>query len=129
MARTYTISGSHITIGGDPFEEGRDDFIELDLAQEDGSAIEGAAITAIAATLRSLDTDALVNRPANQDVLNTNGGTVTGGTFRLDLSPADLASVGTRVLQQRQLTLQVTHSGGKRLPLVVDFVLRTARDA
>lgn len=128
MARTYTISGSLITIGGDPFEEGRDDFIELDLVDEDAAAITDVAVTAITATLRSLDAGTLVNGRDDQDVHNDNGGSLSSGTFRLDLIAADLAAVGSRTLQQRELTLLVTHSGGKQLPLVVRFELRCYTD-
>jgi hypothetical protein len=128
MARTPTITGSLITLSGDPFEEGRDDYIELDLLDEAGDAISGAAITAITATLRSLDAGTVINSRDAQSVLNTNGGTVTGGTFRLDLSPADMAAVGTRQRQRRELTLLVTHSGGTVLPLVVNFTLRAFAD-
>jgi hypothetical protein len=129
MARTATITGSLITLEGDPFEEGKDDFIEIDLLQANGEAIEDVAVTEITATLRSLDTAAVVNSRDAQDVLGANGGTLTDGTFRLDLSgDGDLEAVGSREMQARELTLLVTHSGGKVLPLVARFLVRAFAD-
>lgn len=128
MARTATIAGSHVTITGDPFEEGRDDYLELDLVDEDAAVLDGSAIEGIAATLRSRDTGAIVNDRDAQSVHNANGGAVTAGTFRLDLSAADLAAVGSKTTQKRELTLLVTHSGGKTLPIVVRFDLLATVD-
>lgn len=130
MARTATISGSLVTLTGDPFEEGKDDFIEIDLVDEEAEAIEDVAVTAITATLRSLDTGEDINDRDAQDVRGVNGGTLTDGTFRLELSgDGDLAAdSGPRTLQKRELTLLVTHSAGKVLPLVVRFELRAFAD-
>lgn len=133
MARTYTISGSLITISGDPFEEGKDDFIELDLVDENGDAISDAAVSAITATLRSRLTGSVINSRDGQDVLDANDGTLTSGTFKLELGGttdlvADGASAGARTLQPRELTVLVAHSGGKQVPLVVRFPLRVFDD-
>lgn len=133
MARTYTISGSLITIAGDPFEEGKDDFIEFDLVDTAGTAISDAAVTAITATLRSRLTGAVINSRDDQNVKGANGGTLASGTFTLTLGGAtdlvaDGASVGARTLQPRELTVLVTHSGGKQVPLVVRFSLRVFDD-
>lgn len=130
MARSYTISGSLITIEGDPFDEGKDDFLEVDLVDEVGEPIDEEAVSAITVALRSLDTGAAINdRDGEQDVLNENGGTLAGATLRLDLSgDGDLVSEGTYTMQRRELTLLVTHSDGKRLSIVVRFTLRAYAD-
>lgn len=129
MARTYTISGALVTVSGDPFDEGKDDFLEFDLVDEDGAAVVAAAVNAIAATLRSSDAGTVINSRNAQSVLNTNGGTLTNGTFRLDLSgDGDLVAVGTKEFQRRELTLLVTHSTDKVIPIVVRFTLRAFAD-
>ncbi len=129
MARTYTISGSLVTVGGDPpFDEGKDDWIELDLVDDACDPIADIAVESITATLRS-DTDVIINDRDEQDVLNVNDGTLLNGTFRLDLSgDADLVAIGKRPLQNRELTLIVTHSTDKVLPIVVRFKLRAFVD-
>lgn len=128
MARTYTISGSLVTVHGDPFDEGKDDYLEYDLVDEDDVPIEDAAVVSITATLRS-DKGAIINDRDGQDVLNVNGGTLTDGTFRLDLSgDADLVAVGARPLQKRELSLIVTHSTDKVLPVVTRFNVRAFVD-
>ena len=129
MARTYTISGSLVTVGGDPFDEGRDDFLEFDLQDEAGDAIADASVVSVTATLRSLDTGALINDRDAQDVLGVNGGDITDGTFRLDLTgTGDMVAIGPRALQRRELTLLVTHDTDKVFPLVVRFLFRPFAD-
>ena len=62
-------------------------------------------------------------------LVELHGGTLTSGTFRLDLSgDADLVSVGRKELQRRELTLIVTHSTDKVLPIVTRFPLRAFAD-
>ena len=129
MAREYSIIGSVVTVTGDPFEEGKDDFLEFDLIDENEEAIEDAAVSAVTATHRSLDTGAIVNGRDSQDVKDANGGSLTDGTFRLDLTgDGDLLSVGSRLIQSRELTIGVTHSAGKYMPIVARFEVRTHRD-
>ena len=77
-----------------------------------GAAINGAAITAILATLRAHGGD-VINSRTDQNVLNANGGSLTGGgAFTLDLAAADTVAVGATPLQLRMLTLEVTFTSG-----------------
>lgn len=132
MARTYTQSGSLIIVDGDPFDEGRDDFLEFDLVDTAGTAISDGAVTAISATLRNKPYAGLggvINARQGQSVLGANGGTLTSGTFKLLLGGlTDLVAVGGLDMQLRELTLMVTHSGGKTLPLIVRFLVRPHAD-
>jgi hypothetical protein len=129
MARTYSISGSLITVNGDPFDEGKDDFLEFDLEDAACEPIAAAAVVSITATLRSPDTGDIIGARDEQDVKDTNGGTVSDGVFRLDLSGnADLIAAGTRTMQARELTLIVTHSVNKVIPIIVRFELRCFTD-
>jgi hypothetical protein len=129
MARTYTISGSLVTVNGDPFDELKDDFLEFDLVDDNCDPIADASVVSITATLRSLDGGSIINGRNAQDVLGVNGGTLTSGTFRLELSgDADLVSVGRKEMQRRELTLIVTHSTDKVLPVVCRFPLRAFAD-
>jgi hypothetical protein len=132
MSRSVTLSGSRLTFSGAPFEEGQDDFIAVDLRDAACEPLVDEAVSAITATLRSVDADTIINGRDHQDVLNANGGTLTDGTFRLDLSGAgDLVSVTDgrrrREYQTRLLTIAVTHTGGT-LPIKGQFLLRADRD-
>jgi hypothetical protein len=129
MARTYTISGSLVTVAGDPFDEGKDDFLEFDLQDEEGVPLVDNAVLAITATLRSLEPDTVINDREDQDVFGVNGGALSGGTFRLDLSgDGDMVAVGARTRQQRELTILIAHSVDKVLPIVTRFELRAFAD-
>ncbi len=135
MARTYAISGSLVTVAGDPFEEGRDDYLEFDLVDDACDPIADVSVESIVATLRTkpkkgLHGDGIVINDRNrQDVFDLNGGALTDGTFRMNLSGnGDLVSVGPEELQNRELTIVVTHSTDKVLPIVVRFVLRAFTD-
>lgn len=131
MARTYRQSGSLIIVEGDPFDEGRDDFLEFDLVDEDGEPI--TTVSAITATLRTkpyTGLGAVINSRQGQDVNGANGGLLTAGTFRLALGGlTDLVAVGGLDMQARELTLMVTHSSpAKTLPLIVRFLVRPHAD-
>lgn len=132
MARTYTISGALITVGGDPFEEGRDDFLEFDLVDEDGDAIADASVDTITATLRTkphTGLGSIINGREGQSVKAGNGGSLSSGTFRLSLSgSADLVAVGSLDMQARELTIMVTLTDGKQIPTIVHFLLRPHQD-
>ena len=85
------------------------------LATVAGVAIDSGAVSAITATLRDVQTDAVINSRDALSVLNANGGTLSaGGAFALILTPADnIAATGnTRTLQARRLTLEVTYADG-----------------
>ena len=135
MARTYTISGSLVTITGDPFDEGKDDYLEYDLVDENEDPILANAVVAIVATLRNLDDasictiGSIINGREIQNVFNQNGGTLTDGTFRLDLTGgSDLAAFGSHTNQRRELTILFTHSVDKTIPIVTRFTVRTFAD-
>lgn len=95
-----------------------------------GVAIDSGAISAITATLRDVQTDAIVNSRDAQSVLNANGGALsTGGAFALILTPADTiqATGNTRTLQARRLTLEVTYDSGV-ITHEVTFYVRALAD-
>lgn len=94
-----------------------------------GAAISSASVSAITATLRDVETGAIVNNRDAQNVLNANGGTLAvGGVFTLILSAADTAQSSTgRTLQARRLTLAVTYDDGT-LTHEVTFYVRALAD-
>jgi hypothetical protein len=95
-----------------------------------GADISDTAISAIAATLRDVASNQIINSRTSQDVLNTNGGTLaTGGGFTLLLTgAADNVSIrGAGSNQVRRLTLAVTYATGT-LTTEFTYVLRDLAD-
>lgn len=95
--------------------EGSTALYSCTLTDTAGTAISSGAVSAITATLRDVQTDAVINSRDAQSVLNANGGTLaSGGAFSLVLSATDniQAAGNTRALQARRLTLEVTYDDG-----------------
>lgn len=125
------------SIGGrivleDVFTEGSTgQYIEVDLVDPStGDAIDTGAIEAATATLRSLQTGAVLLAATSVMPGGSSRGSFPGaaGRLRVSFTAADLASSGSREFQLRELTLLITHSGGKVFPCVVQFPLRNSRD-
>jgi len=124
-------SSGGVTAIPDVLTEGTDgQFIAVTLADPaTDETIDTTAITAILATLRSLDTEEALF----EDVSVFPGGE-SRGSYSVDdeivvtFTATDMASKGTREMQRRLLTLEVTHSGGKVFNCAVEFGLRNLRD-
>lgn len=107
-------------------------YVEVDLADGAGAAIETGAITAVTGTLRSLDTgEVLFGGATPADLLAAPARATypgTAGRVRVTFTDADMASKGTRHMQRRELTLTVTHSGGSVFNCAVRFQVRALAD-
>lgn len=92
----------------------------------DGTPIVSGAVTALTATLRDIASGIILNSREDQDVLNTNGGTLgLAGAFSLTLTPDDLAMLSDGwAVQQRRLVLTVTYDVGT----LVHEVIFSVRD-
>ena len=110
--------------------EGSTALYSCTLTDTAGTAISSGAVSAIDATLRDVQTDAIINSRDAQSVLNVNGGTLaSGGAFSLVLSALDniQAASNTRTLQARRLTLEVTYTDGA-LTHEVTYYVRALAD-
>lgn len=93
-----------------------------------GATIVSSAVSAIAATLRDVPSGKVINGRLDQNVLNTNGGTLGASGFTLVLSSTDNAAVaGSGVNQVRRLTLKVTYTSGV-LTMEYPYVVRALED-
>lgn len=84
-------------------------------AGPDAEQLDSAAILSLTATLVDVSTNEIINGRNEQDVLNTNGGTLTSeGVFTLRLSGPDDNLVITERrsvrLEQHRLTLMATYN-------------------
>lgn len=128
-----TVSGGRIVLD-EVFTEGvSDQYIEVDLVDPaSGTAISTGAISAITGVLRSLDTEAVVfGSPSAANLLAAPARASypgTAGRVRVTFTAADMAAQGSRELQTRELTLQITHSGGKTFVCAIEFRVRNLRD-
>ena len=115
--------GTLVTLD-DVLTEGADgQYVEVDLTDPaTGSAINTGSIVSITGTLTSLDTGAAVFSAAN---LSTGRSSYPGtaGRVRITFTPADMAAVGTRERQRRELTLVIVHSSTKVFHCAVRFGL------
>jgi hypothetical protein len=122
-----TTVGTVVTLD-DVFTEGSDgQFVEVDLTDGAAAAISTAAIVAIEGTLRSLDTEEVIFGPVSMASRQSYPG--TAGRVRITFTAADMVSKGSRELQTRMLTLEVTHSTDKVFNCAVVFGLCNLRDA
>jgi hypothetical protein len=124
-----TTVGSTVTLD-DVFTEGSDgQYVEVDLVDAAGEEIATGAIVGITGTLRSLDTEEVIfggDPPISMASRQSYPG--DPGVVRITFTAADMVSKGTRELQTRELTLAVTHSGGKVFNCAVRFQLGNMRD-
>lgn len=124
-----TTVGTVVTLD-DVFTEGSDgQFVEVDLVDGAGVAISTGAIVGITGTLRSLDTEEVLFEEA--DLLEAPARATypgTAGRVRVTFTAADMVSKGSRELQTRMLTLEVTHSTDKVFNCAVRFQLGNLRD-
>lgn len=120
---------STITALTDRFREGAaGQAITVPLLQA-GSAIDTSAISAVEATLRSRDTGAAIldGVDVHPDAASSRGSFPVAGSYRITFTAADMAAVGARSVQRRELTLVFTHTAGV-LPVVVRFELDAYAD-
>lgn len=103
------------------------------LKNETGAALPAASVSAITATLVAPTGGAAI--VTARDSKNTNGGTLTNGSFTLVLAGNDLALQADEVgltFVERRLTLEftATGAGGSPLPLKreIVFFLRNFRE-
>ena len=100
--------------------EGTSHRYRADLVDEDGVAIQVAAITAITGWLKVHATNAVVNGRNAVNLLNVNGGSlvdVGGGVLRFfwQFDPADAVVVGSDQLERHRITVRFAYtktSGG-----------------
>ena len=116
--------GTLVTLD-DVLTEGADgQYVEVDLTDPaTGSAINTGSIVSITGTLQSLDTGAAVFSAANLVSTGRLSYPGTAGRVRITFTPADMAAVGTRERQRRELTLIIVHSTTKVFHCAVRFGL------
>lgn len=110
----------------EPINERSTRQLTIPFLDADGAAISDGVVATLTATLRDLGSDTLIRTAEN--VLNANGGTLSGGTLTLVLDPDDTQAIGTAALQPRLLTLDLVTSGGVRITEEVAFLVRAMRD-
>lgn len=122
---------SQPTILSDVFTESADgQYIELDLVNPaTGLAISTAAIVSLTGTLRSLDTDDVFFSAANLIASSRSSYPGTAGRVRITFTAADMAAIGPRDVQRRELTVKVVHSTDKVFVAAVRFTLANLKDA
>ena len=85
------------------------------LLTEDGARLPGADLDTLTVTLTDQASGAVVNGRQGQNILNTNGGSVSAqGAFRLELSAADTRLVGATTREVRRALIEFTFGGGER---------------
>lgn len=100
--------------GADAINEGATGLLGATLLDASGAAINGASVLTLVATLKSAETEAVINNRSDQTVLNANGGsTVSGaGVWSLTLGAPDTALVsGESALGKRFLKRRLTVEG------------------
>lgn len=96
--------------------EGTEHEYECTLVDRKQAAVQYGAISAIWLWLDDHETNTPINKRTRQNVLNTNGGTVTAGTsgeavFTLGLDAADALVVNrAKPEEQHRLTLEFTYT-------------------
>ena len=116
--------GTLVTLD-DVLTEGADgQYVEVDLTDPaTATAINTGSIVSITGTLTSLDTGAAVFSAANLVSTGRSSYPGTAGRVRITFTPADMAAVGTRERQRRELTLVIVHSSTKVFHCAVRFGL------
>lgn len=113
----------------DIFAEGTDgQYVEVDLTDGSGAAIDTATIVSITGTLRSRDTEAALFEDADMVASGRSSYPGAAGRVRITFTAADMAASGSRELQTRDLTLSITHSVNKVFHCGVAFGLLNQRD-
>ena len=122
----------NLAVLDDVLAEGTDgQYVEVDLTDGAGAAIDTGAISGITGTLRSLDTEEVLfggDTPADLLEAPARASYPEAGVVRVTFTTADMAVKGSRALQTRELTLTVTHSGGQVFACAVQFRVRNLRD-
>lgn len=86
---------SHAIYIDEPLAEGKTAFITAELVDQADLPIVKANINALTLTLYDMATLGLINSRDNQNILDTNGGSLhaTDGTLTIELSPLDMVIV------------------------------------
>jgi hypothetical protein len=116
--------GTLLTID-DVLTEGADDqYVEVDLVNPaTDAAINTASIVSIPGTRTARDTGTALFSAANLVSTGRSSYPGTAGRVRITFTPADMAAVGTRERQRRELTLVIVHSSTKVFHCAVRFGL------
>jgi hypothetical protein len=110
------------------FREGQTSVYETTLVEEDEQPIDSGVVSDIRLTIRDLTSGQVIAGRSNVTVLNANGGTLgPGGAFRLRLTGADMATIGTTRVQRRLVTLLVTFTDGMA-PNAVTYDIQNLQD-
>lgn len=115
---------SIITDITDVLAEESDYQLTATLVGPDGTTpVEPAAVQALTATLRDLDSGAAIY--TDRDVRSGLG---AGGAFVMNITAEDNESTSTRRFQRRLLTLKITQTDGKMRKHVIRYVVENLAD-
>lgn len=94
---------SHSVFIDEILPEGKTVFLRAKVVDEEDSPVPKAMIDALTVTLYDVGSGAIINSRDNQNILDTNGGSLhaTSGDLLLEFSPADMVIVSTVPPQPR----------------------------